>query len=643
LPRKVIIVESPTKAKSIYQMLEGEYLVKATLGHIKDLPEDKMGVEIKLGPVPDVSFDLNPIKGKAKLIKELRDACNGADVYIASDPDREGEAIAYHVYQEVSKTSRSTRRIRFGAITKEEVSRALKNPDKININQVRAQALRRILDRVVGYEFSPLASRNLGQSGCSVGRVQTAVLGLIEARENEINNFVPEPYWHVTVTDSNGTVFQSDRINDKNLAQKVLEAAKAGGGITVSDVSRSSVKETAPKPLTASTMQQMGNKRFGWDSSKTMKIAQSLFEKEHLITYMRTDSVRLSPEEQEKALRYLGEEYPDLVPENPIQHKNSNKTQDAHECIHPTYMLSKYHPRCLKNKLSEDEWKLYDLIWNFFFASQSKPAVWDVVKVEGRIKSSAPEVQNIAFTAKGKSLVFEGWRRFLPSRDRGEMLVGEYRKGQVVAGDSIALEEKKTVPPPRYNNASLVAAMEKHGIGRPSTYASVVSTLKGKQYISEENKNYRLTVTGKKVLEWAKQVIPEIVNVDFTAKVEEILDKVELGEADWKKNLADFYKNVVLAGVERAKKLSRISLTPEEEEALAGIAVKAAGKRSKARDWGGRGKGYDKDKGRGKNSSSGRSKKSYACSEIKSSRVKEKKPRSEYEYRFENPEQAVYR
>ncbi|WP_334139341.1 type I DNA topoisomerase [Thermovirga lienii] len=585
MSKKVIVVESPTKAKSIYQMLNGRYVVKATLGHIKDLPPDKMGVEVKLdGPSPEVSFELKPLRGKSKVIRELKSACKGADVYIASDPDREGEAIAYHVQQEIKKTANSTSRIRFGAITQEEIQKALRHPDKINMNQVKAQVLRRVLDRIVGYEFSPLVSRNLGQNGCSIGRVQTAALGLIEAREQEITNFVPEPYWHVTLTDEAGTVFQSDKITEKDLAQAVMSAAKASGGIVVSNVTKSTVKEAPPKPLTASTMQQLGNKRFGWDSSKTMSVAQSLFESAHLITYMRTDSVRLSPEEQEKALDYLRKEHPDVVPDKPIQHRNSNKTQDAHECIHPTHMKPEYHPSRMKGKLSEDEWKLYHLIWHHFFASQSKHAVWDTVKVEGYIASSDPKINKIKFVAKGKKLVFEGWRKFLPAKDKGELLKKEYSKGEEVKG-KVALEEKETTPPPRYNNASLVAAMEKYGIGRPSTYAAIVSTLKKRKYIQEQKKSYYITPMGKRVLEWAKQAIPEIVDVGFTAKVEEVLDKVELGEADWKKSLAEFYKKVVLAGIERAKRMSRITLSPEEEEILQSIGRQTS-KKTKKRNTG---------------------------------------------------------
>jgi DNA topoisomerase-1 len=578
---KIIIVESPTKAKSIYQMFGGAYSVKATLGHIKDLPPKEMGVEIDVNkPTPEVSFTLKPIKGKSKVIKELKTACKGAEVYIASDPDREGEAIAYHVQQEVKSVAKSTNRIKFGAITKEEISKALHNAGQVNMNQVKAQVLRRILDRVVGYEFSPLVSRNLGQKGCSIGRVQTAALGLIEAREREIAEFVPEPYWHIKLEDEAGTVFQSDKITNKELAEKVLSAVKANGGIVISNVARATMQEKPPQPLTASTMQQLGSKRFGWDSNKTMRVAQELFESAHLITYMRTDSVRLSPEEQEKALSYLAKEYPDVVPEKPVEHKNKNKTQDAHECIHPTHMEPAYHPERMRGKLNQDMWKLYNLIWNCFFASQSKPAVWDTIKVEGYVDH--PIAKGIKFVAKGKRLVFDGWRRFLPVKDKGELLKGNYKKGDKVDG-KVSIEEKETTPPPRYNNASLVAAMEKYGIGRPSTYATIINTLKQRSYIHEhpKNKSYFITAMGKKVLEWAKQVIPEIVDVKFTAQVEEILDKVELGEANWKKSLADFYKKVVLTGIERASRLSRITLTAEEEEMLQSIAKQASKKTKK--------------------------------------------------------------
>lgn len=508
--KKILIVESPNKAKEISHMKLGME-VKATLGHIADLPPNEMGMEI----TPDkVYFLLEPLKNKKKTIAELKKACKGNVVYIASDPDREGEAIAWHVYREIKKVAKEIYRIDIHAITKNEIEKALKNTRSINENLVEAQVARRLTDRWIGYVLSPLACRELKKK-VSVGRTQTSGLRIVYNREREIEKFVPEPLWKVVL--DVGDTFSSQNFKDENKARDLLEKLKRG--IVVSDVEKKLEPKSPPAPLTAASMQQRAS-AFKWNANKTMQTAQSLFEK-GLISYHRTDSVRLSDETLSGLRNYLKDKHPELLADKPMKHKNKNRTQDAHEAIHPTNFGNEPD----KLNISSDEKLLYSLIWNFTLASQSKPALYEVVTVKAG-NDLAPEALKVV----GRKRTFDGWEKFL--KEEGTKNIREYKKGQRLEGD-LSIVKSFTTPPPRYDDGSFIKILEAKGIGRPSTYAAIQDTLFKRGYVKKEKGKYVLTDLGREVAEWAIKRFPEIADINFTAHLEEMLDAVELGEENW--------------------------------------------------------------------------------------------------------------
>ena len=509
---KILIVESPNKAREISLMKLGVE-PKATLGHIADLPPDKMGMEIR----PDkVYFVLEPLKDKKKTIAELKKVCRGNIVYLASDPDREGEAIAWHVYREIEKVAKEIHRVDIHAITKSEIEKAIKNVRTINEHRVEAQVARRLTDRWIGYVLSPLASQELGKK-VSVGRTQTAGLRIVYDREMAIKKFVPEPLWKVVLKGPDE--FASNVFKDEAKAKALLEALKKG--VFVSDVEKKRESKSPPAPLTASSMQQKCA-AFNWNAKKTMDTAQSLFEK-GLISYHRTDSVRMSDETTAGLLGYLKKKHPDLLTDRPVVHKNKNRTQDAHEAIHPTYFDEDHEPD--KVILSSDEKLLYSLIWSSTLASQARPSVYEVITVKAG-NDVAPE----ALKAMGKKRIFDGWERFM--KEKQEKPIGEYKKGQRLEGD-LSIVKSFTTPPPRYDDGSFIKTLESNGIGRPSTYAAIQETLFKRGYVKKEKGKYVLTDLGRQVVEWAIRRFPEIADVQFTAHLEEMLDAVELGEEDW--------------------------------------------------------------------------------------------------------------
>jgi len=510
--KKILIVESPNKAREISHMKLGVE-PKATLGHIMDLPPDKMGMEIR----PDkVVFVLEPLKDKKKTIAELKKVCKGNIVYLASDPDREGEAIAWHVLREIGKVAKEIHRVDIHAITKAEIEKALKNVRNIDEHRVEAQIARRLTDRWIGYVLSPLASRELGCK-VSVGRTQTAGLRLVYDREEQIKNFKPEPLWKVCL-DAGSDRFASSVFKDEEKAKKLLQELKE---VRVTDIEEKNVEERPPAPLTASSMQQKCAK-FGWDANATMKHAQTLFEK-GLISYHRTDSVRMSDETLDSLRNYLGRKHPELLPESPARHKNKSRAQDAHEAIHPTCFDEDHEPS--KVSLPKEEHMLYELVWNLTLASQAKPAVYRTVTVYAGSEDSPK-----ALKAAGKRLLFDGWKRFVGDGEEKE--IGQYRKGQILTG-KLFIDKSFTTPPPRYDDGSFIKALESNGVGRPSTYAAIQSTLFKRNYVRKEKGKYVLTDLGRKVLEWAKDRFPEIADVGFTARLEDMLDAVETGEESW--------------------------------------------------------------------------------------------------------------
>lgn len=506
--KRILVVESPNKAREISHMKMG-VTPRATFGHIMDLPPDKMGMEIS----DKVYFSLVPLRNKKKTIAELKKICKGNVVYLASDPDREGEAIAWHVYREIKKVAKEIHRVDIHAITKNEIEKALKNTRKINEHRVEAQVARRLTDRWIGYVLSPLASRELGKR-VSVGRTQTSGLRIVYDREREIEKFVPEPLWKITL--DAGDVFSSKAFKEEAKAKALLEELKSG--IRVLDVEKKTESRRPPAPLTASSMQQKAS-AFKWNAKKTMDVAQSLFEK-GLISYHRTDSVRMSDETKAGLMDYLKKNHPDLLGD-PVVHKNKNRTQDAHEAIHPVYIDENHEPD--KVPVKGDEKLLYSLVWNVTLASQAKPSMYEVVTVTAGNTSEA-------LKAVGRKRTFDGWERFM--KDKQEKSIGEYQKGQKLEG-KLSIVKSFTTPPPRYDDGSFIKTLESNGIGRPSTYASIQETLFKRGYVKKEKGKYQLTDLGRQVVEWAMERFPAIADIKFTAHLEEMLDAVELGEESW--------------------------------------------------------------------------------------------------------------
>lgn len=533
MAKKVIIVESPNKAREISHMQSAKgYEITATVGHIVDLPRNTMSVEVKKeGSKEHVVFDMQVMPDKKKVVSDIRAKCRGAEVLIASDPDREGEKIAWDVENIVSKDAKSVDRIEFHAITDAEVGKALKNRRKVNERLVESAVARRLIDRLIGYSLSGKAADSLSLpfGAVSVGRVQLATVKMVYDREMGIRNHVPEPRWKVVVRDSHGAEFSSVVFKEKAPAEQL--AAKLSKGIVVSGTVLEKKEEKTPKPLTASLMQQTANRKFKWNSEKTMDLAQKLFEK-GAISYHRTDSVRVSDETKTLVRDYLALYGKQYVPATSPVHKNGNRTQDAHECIHPTDM------NVAPDAFPGDEATLYGLIRDIFSASQSTPAVWDATTV----KAGAVDCPD-ALTATGKRLVFDGWRKFAGhfsgKDDRNVVLEHAYKKGERVDG-SPKLDMTMTKPPARFTEATLIGEMEKRGVGRPSTYANTMKVIRSRGYVGVDKTGaFSLTPLAEKLTEWGLKACPEFVDIEYTSKMEEVLDSIELGEGDWEKLVVD--------------------------------------------------------------------------------------------------------
>jgi DNA topoisomerase-1 len=528
MPRQVVIVESKTKAEEIAHILRADghtdFTTKATFGHIMDLPSNELGVEYHPNEKNEIRFVLRPLEKKGPLIADLKKLCKGADVIVASDPDREGEAIAWHVMKELGRLPSSMTRAEFHAITASEIRKALKNTRNLNFERIGAQTARRIIDRLFGYVLSPLAADAMGvnYSDASVGRVQSALLKILYDREKEILGFVPEPFWKIILEDDKGTKFASKPIKVEAEAEEALKALRQAP-VTVLDVKSERKSESAPKPLTSSSMQQYAFKRFKWGSDRTMRVAQDLFEAGR-ISYHRTDSVRFAPETTDALRAYIQSVAPAALPAKAAVHRNTNRVQDAHEAIHPTDMTASGTPQALSGKLQDDHAKLYDLIWTVAVASQAMPAQWDVTTVVVGNGNTA-----VILGAQGKRLAVPGFRTFLPS---DEKTLAPYSKQDLIIGEP-NVNKEFTKPPARYNAGTVVKAMETNGIGRPSTYAPTVAVLLHRCYVMEEKDAFRVTPKGMKLIDWLTEICPEIVNVSYTADMESRLDSVELGEAPW--------------------------------------------------------------------------------------------------------------
>ncbi|MGO4948867.1 MULTISPECIES: type I DNA topoisomerase [Paenibacillus] len=550
----LVIVESPSKAKTIGKYLGSKYIVKASMGHIRDLPKSQIGVEVE--------NDFNPkyitIRGKGSILKELKDARKKVKkVYLAADPDREGEAIAWHLAHALELDDTADCRVVFNEITKQAVKDAFKTPRKINMDLVNAQQARRILDRLVGYKISPLLWKKV-KKGLSAGRVQSVAVKIILDRENEISEFVPEEYWTITaklaIKDSTFEAkFHKLRGEKKELSseadvQEVLEAI-GKSPYKVRDVKEKERLRNPSPPFTTSSLQQEAARKLNFRASKTMSVAQQLYEgvdlgKEGtvgLITYMRTDSTRIAASAQEEAKELIIQKYGEaFVPETPRQYsKKAANAQDAHEAIRPTSALR--DPETVKPFMSRDQFRLYKLVWERFMASQMASAIMDTLSVD-------IEAGETIFRAAGSKVRFPGFMKvYVEGNDDGkteeDKLLPPLQPGDKLKKEAVEPKQHFTQPPPRYTEARLVKTLEELGIGRPSTYAPTLETIQKRGYVAIEEKKFFPTELGELVIEQMEEFFPEILNVEFTANMEGDLDHVEEGEGNWVKVLSDFYES----------------------------------------------------------------------------------------------------
>ncbi|WP_309121298.1 type I DNA topoisomerase [Paenibacillus sp.] len=550
----LVIVESPAKAKTIGKYLGSKFIVKASMGHIRDLPKSQTGVDVEQGFAPKYIT----IRGKGDVLKELKDARKKVKrVYLAADPDREGEAIAWHLahYLEIDETEPC--RVVFNEITKQAVKEAFKQPRKINMDLVNAQQARRILDRLVGYKISPLLWKKV-KKGLSAGRVQSVAVKLISDREKEIKAFEPEEYWSITATLAERNVsfeakFYGEGGEKKDLPNEAevnrILAAVGKNAFVVAEIKERERQRHPSPPFITSSMQQEAARKLNFRAAKTMQIAQQLYEgvdlgKEGtvgLITYMRTDSPRISPIAQEEAREYIAKSFgPEFVPETPRNYSKKNaNAQDAHEGIRPTSVA--YEPEAVKPFLSRDQFRLYKLVWERFVASQMTSAVLDTVTAD-------LEAGGVQFRAVGSKVKFPGFMKvYVEGNDDGvtddDKFLPPLEKGQKLKAEAIVPKQHFTQPPPRYTESRLVRALEELGIGRPSTYAPILDTIQRRGYAAMEEKKFFPTELGDMVIAMMEEFFPEILDVEFTAHMEEDLDFVEEGKADWVKVLGEFYES----------------------------------------------------------------------------------------------------
>ena len=570
---KLIIVESPAKANTIKKFLGGNTKVMASMGHIRDLPKSKMAV--------DIEHDFEPeyinIRGKGDLIKSLKKEAKAAkQVYLASDPDREGEAIAWHLAHILEIPEDSNCRVTFNEITKETVKESIKKPRTINMDLVDAQQARRVLDRIVGYKISPVLWKKV-KRGLSAGRVQSVAVKLIVDREEEIENFIPEEYWNIyaDLLEPNSkkkfqaTFYGKDgkkiEIHTKEEVDEILKNIEKGKYI-VADVKKGEKKRTPAPPFTTSTMQQEASRKLSFTLKKTMSVAQGLYEGVHvgekgtvgLITYMRTDSTRISDEARAVAKEVITQKYGANYYENRY-YKTKQNAQDAHEAIRPTYI--DLEPEKIKDYLTTDQYKLYRLIYNRFIASQMANAIYDTV-------TANIDVNNYNFRANGQTLKFKGFMVLYVETIEGEKeeednSIPELTIGQEVKKEKLEAKQSFTQPPARYTEASLVKALEEKGIGRPSTYSPTITTILERRYIQKEQKQLIPTDLGKIVNKLLVENFPDVINVEFTAKIEEEFDEVAEGKEPWKQVIREFYGpfKVTLDRVE--KELEHVELVEE--------------------------------------------------------------------------------
>ncbi|GAE29233.1 type I DNA topoisomerase [Alkalihalobacillus hemicellulosilyticus] len=549
----LVIVESPAKAKTIGKYLGKKYIVKASMGHVRDLPKSQMGVNVEQNYEPRYIT----IRGKGPVLKELKTAAKKVKrIYLAADPDREGEAIAWHLAHSLNMDEHSECRVVFNEITKNAIKEAFKTPRQINMDLVDAQQARRILDRLVGYNISPLLWKKV-KKGLSAGRVQSVAVKMIIEREKEIQSFNPEEYWNIQAQfllgkESFDAKFygldgKKKELGSEEDVQHILSKLNSNR-YNVTSVKRKERKRNPVNPFTTSSLQQEAARKLNFRAKKTMMIAQQLYEgveigKEGtvgLITYMRTDSTRISETAQQEARTYIiaayGEEY---TRQGKREVKSDKKAQDAHEAIRPTSVDK--DPKTIKSYLSRDQYRLYKLIWERMVASEMAPAVMDTMSVD-------IEQNGVLFRATGSKIKFPGFMKvYIEGNDDGkkeeDRFLPNLEEGQTVEKDEIEPSQHFTQPPPRYTEARLVKTMEELGIGRPSTYAPTLDTIQRRGYVALEDKRFVPTELGEIVLELIVEFFPEILDVEFTAKMEGDLDSIEEGANEWVNIIDDFYRS----------------------------------------------------------------------------------------------------
>ena len=573
--KTLVILESPSKAKTIKKILGSTYNIEACVGHVRDLPKSSFGV--------DVDNDFEPkyitIRGKGDILAGLRKlAKNAKKVYLATDPDREGEAISWHLLHALKLDEKNTERIVFNEITQTAVKKAIKEARQIDMDLVDAQQARRILDRMVGYRISPLLWKKV-KKGLSAGRVQSVVLKLVCDREEEIEQFIPEEYWtlEADLTPAKGKGKLTARYSISNNNKKELKtkadvdailAAIKKGDFEVTDVKQSTRQKKPPAPFTTSTLQQEASKLFGYATSRTMRVAQQLYEgidikgegTVGLVSYIRTDSPRISDDAYNDAKDLIIQNYgKNYLPAERTQYKSKGRAQDAHEAIRPTSAIRR--PEDIKASLSGEQFKLYKLIWERFIGSQMMPAMYDTLAV--RMASGG-----VVFRASGSVLKFDGYLSVYSKNEDSEK---DVTMPELKVGDKLKAVEFKplqhfTQPPPRFSEGSMVRTMEELGIGRPGTFAQTITTLLTRGYVTKENKVLYPTELGEIVSEIMSEYFENIVDVDFTARMEDALDRVELGEEEWKNIVREFYPPFAEKIQDAEEKIGEIEVKDQETD-----------------------------------------------------------------------------
>lgn len=576
MAKYLVIVESPAKVKTIKKFLGANYEVMASQGHVRDLPKSQLGI--------DVEHDYEPkyitIRGKGDLLASLRKEVKKAEkIYLATDPDREGEAISWHLYYALKLEDKKVYRITFNEITKSAVKESLKHAREIDMNLVDAQQARRVLDRVVGYRISPILWAKI-KRGLSAGRVQSVALRIICDREDEINAFIPEEYWSLDVNlkvkgekkpicaKYYGTTEKKQGIGSKEEADEIMNSLK-GAKYEVKEVRHGERVKKAPLPFTTSTLQQEASKVLNFSTQKTMRLAQQLYEGVDikgegtvgLITYLRTDSTRVSEEAEAQAAQFIdvhyGEKYKTAAN---TEKKNSQKIQDAHEAIRPTDLNRM--PIAIKEQLPRDLFRLYQLIWKRFVASRMSVAQYDTTSVKIQAKDQI-------FTLAASKMRFDGFMSVYTQeedKDEENVLGGNLDENSVLEFINFDPKQHFTQPPAHYTEASLVRALEELGIGRPSTYAPTITTILARRYITKENRNIYVTELGEVVNHMMKEAFPAIVDVNFTANMETLLDGVEEGTVKWKTIVENFYPDLDAAVKKAEKDLAEVTIADEESD-----------------------------------------------------------------------------